>query len=117
MAEEKKTTSSGGMDPKLAALLCWLFAPISSIIFMMLDDMKKDDFVQFNAKESLFYSLAQILLMFGTVLSFIPILGWILGCIIWLAEVALLIGRIIVAVKAYNGEKVVLPVIGDMASK
>lgn len=116
MAEEK-TKSSSGIDPKLAALLSWLFTPITSIIFMVLEDTKNDEFAFFNAKESLFFGIAQFLLVFVGVFSFIPVIGWILGCIVWLAQVAALIGRVVIAVKAYNGEKVVLPVIGDMASK
>ena len=32
---------SPSMDPKLAAALSWFFAPIGSLIFMLLDDFKK----------------------------------------------------------------------------
>lgn len=117
MAEETKVSTSTSMDPKLAALLCWIFAPITSLIFMLMDDMKKDEFIQFNAKESLWYGVAQIVLSFGTFISIIPIIGWMIGCLIAILQIALFIGRIIIAVKAYNGEKVVLPVLGDLASK
>ena len=117
MAEEIKTSSSSSMDPKLAALLCWIFAPLTGLIFMLMDDMKKDEFIMFNAKESLWYGVAQIVLSFSLVLSVIPIIGLLISCVAGILQFAMFIGRIIIGVKAYNGEKVVLPVLGDLASK
>lgn len=117
MAEEKTTSTSSSMDPKLVALLCWIFAPLTSIIFMLLDDTKDDEFIMFNAKESLWYGVAQIVLSFASFIIVIPFIGWVISCIIWLLQIAMFVGRIIIGVKAYNGEKVVLPIIGDMASK
>ena len=71
MAEENKvessapaSASSSGLDPKLAALLSWVFTPVSSIIFMVLDDMKGDDFVQFHAKQSLYWFVVEMVLYF-----------------------------------------------------
>ncbi|MBN2100905.1 DUF4870 domain-containing protein [Candidatus Dojkabacteria bacterium] len=111
MAEK---TSSGGMDPKVAALLCWLFTPLSSLIFMLLEDTKSDEFIQFNAKESLYYGILQIILSLGMIVTPIPIIGWLIGCLVGIANLGLTVGRIIVGIKAYNGEKVVLPVLGNM---
>lgn len=112
MAEKKEESkSSSGMDPKLVALLCWIFAPITSIIFMLIEEMKEDEFIQFNAKESLWYGIANFVLF---AFAIIPCLGAI---IVLLGSIAFLIGRIVIGIKAYNGEKVVLPIIGDMASK
>jgi uncharacterized membrane protein len=118
MAEEKKSAkkqdsqntaskSSAGMDPKVAALLCWLLTPFASLIFMLMDDMKDDDFIQFNAEESLYFGLAQIVLSFA-----LPIPG--IGCVIGLVNVGLFVARIVIAVKAYNGERVEVPVIIDL---
>lgn len=112
MAEKNvENKSSSGIDPKLAALLCWIFTPVSSIVFMLIDETKKDEFIQFNAKESLWYGVANIVMYVFTI---IPCLGWI---VVIIGSIAFLIGRIVIGVKAYNGEKVVLPIIGDMASK
>ncbi len=117
MAEEIKPSTSSSMDPKLAALLCWIFAPLTSLIFMLMDDTKKDEFIMFNAKESLWYGVAQIVLSFASFIMIIPIIGWLISCVIWILQLAMFVGRIIIGVKAYNGEKVVLPVLGDLASK
>jgi uncharacterized membrane protein len=117
MEEEVKASSSSSLDPKLAALLCWIFAPITSLIFMLMDDTKKDEFIMFNAKESLWYGVVQIVLSFSLVVTIIPVIGWLISCVVGIIQFAMMIGRIVIGVKAYNGEKVVLPVLGDIASK
>jgi uncharacterized membrane protein len=110
MAETKATPAKGtGLDPKVTILLCWLLAPITSLIFMLMDDTKKDPNILFNAKESLYYGIANIILF---VFIIIPCIGWIF---VSLGSLAFLVGRILIAVKAYNGEKVVLPLIGKWA--
>lgn len=98
------------MDPKLAAMLSWLFTPITSIIFMVMEDTKKDEFAYFQAKQSLWYGVAQVCLSF---LGIIPIVG----CVIWIVSIVMFIGRIVFAVKTYQGENVELPVLADLARK
>src|SRR4030042_1168348 len=115
MAETTPTKSSG-MDPKLASLLAWIFAPITSVIFMVMDDMKRDEFIQFNAKESLYFFVAEIIIyiIFGVLAT---ISFGILSCLLPILSLADLGIRIYVGVQAYNGKKTVLPVIGPMAEK
>lgn len=109
------TSGKTGMDPKLAGLLSWIFAPVTSIIFMLMEDTKKDEFVLFHAKQSLVYSIAQIILFpIGLVFMFIPVVGVILNCGMWLVHLAFFAGRIYFAIKAYNGEKIAVPLIGGI---
>ncbi len=115
MAETPTQPAKSGLDPKLAAMLSWIFTPITSVIFMSMEDMKKDEFVQFNAKESLYFFLAEIVIwIVATVLSLIPFVGLCLYPLLGLADFGV---RIYMAIQAYNGKKVVLPVIGPMAEK
>lgn len=107
MAEKTKKSSSG-VEPKLAALLSWLFTPISSVIFMVLEDTKDDKFVSYNAKLSLYVGLVQIALF---VLVFIPCLGWV---IVGLGSTLITVMRIVWGVKSYQGEEVQVPVLTDM---
>lgn len=112
---EVKPSSSSGLDPKIVGLLCWLFAPITSLIFMVMEDMKKDDFIQSHAKQSLIVGIVHMVVPVLMFLMFIPVVGWILGCIGWLLSIGLFVLRIVYAVKAYGGEKVSVPLISDMA--
>ncbi|MBN1618603.1 hypothetical protein JW887_04680 [Candidatus Dojkabacteria bacterium] len=106
MAEKKTETNQTkkGMDPKVAGLLAWLFCPISSLIFMLIEDMKQDKTIQHHAKQSLWYGIINIAAM---AIIWVPCIGWLIG-------VAFLVGRLIFAFQAYSGKEVKVPVIGDM---
>jgi uncharacterized membrane protein len=107
---ENKEKASTGLDPKVAGLLCYLLVWITGIIFLILE--KEDKFVRFHAWQSIITFGA--ITIISIILSFIPIVGWILGWIIWVASIIL---WIVLMYKAYQGEKFKLPVIGDIAEK
>jgi uncharacterized membrane protein len=101
MANEKTNApTSIGLDENLAGALAYL--PLIGLIFLFLE--KKSTFVRFHSVQSLLIALVSI------VLSFIPIIGWIASCLI-------LVVMVIGAVKAYNGERFKLPVIGKIAEE
>lgn len=104
MVEEKKATSTG-LSPNTAAALSYVLGWLTGIIFFLLE---KDKFVRFHAMQSI--------VTFGllTIISFVPIIGWVLapflmivGFVLWL----------VLIFKAYQGERFKLPVIGDFAEK
>lgn len=101
------TNNSSGLDPKVAGLLCWLFAPISSVIFLVVE--KNDKSVKFHAWESLVtWGVLLVVYILITVVT--------LGCgsiFAWVIFLLMIVG----AVKAYQGEMWKLPVVGDWAEK
>lgn len=102
MAEEKKPAPTGAPDSKLMAALSYLW--ILSII--MLAIKKDDDFVKFHAKQGL------VIFIFSLI-GIIPFL-WFISWLIWIITVILVI---IGFIKAYNGERFKIPVVGDIANK
>jgi len=106
--EKQPSASTEGIDPKLAALLCYLISIIGGIVFYMIS---KDKFVRFHALQSILLGVACTLL--GVVLGFIPIL-WFFSWLIWPGFVAL---SIVMMVKSYQGAQYKLPLIGDFAEK
>ncbi len=100
---------SAGSDlpPNVAAALSYLFGFISGIVFLLIS---KDKNVRFHAWQSTITSLALVVLNF--VLGFIPFLGLML---IPLVSLGSLILFIVLIVKAYQGEKFKLPIVGDIA--
>jgi uncharacterized membrane protein len=88
------------------ALLAYVFGWITGLIFLLIE--KEDQFVRFHA--------AQSLIIFGgiTVITFIPLLGQLLGLILWPLSLIL---WIVLMVKAYQGEKFMLPVVGEWAEQ
>lgn len=106
----EKTKTSLGMDENLEALLSYVLGWVTGLIFFILE--KESKYVKFHAMQSLITFLALFVLMI--VLSFIPIIGWIINLI--LPFLALILW-ILLMVKAYQGEKFKLPVVGDIAEE
>lgn len=103
-----------GLDPKVVILLCWIFGPLSSIIFIATE--KSDRRIKFHAWESLFWTIAMIAVSF----VLIPILAVVtlgFGTCLYLITPLMFVVNIVAIVKAYNGEDWKLPVIGDLADK
>ena len=89
----------------------------------MVEPYNKDRFIKFHAFQSLFFNIAWVVLMIGMmiigiVLGFIPVIGWILDILLWLAIVLGGFGLwLFTMYKAYNNEKFMLPVIGKLADQ
>ena len=90
-------------DDKLWALLSWIFAPIVPIIVLLLEDKKARPFIKYNAVQALVLSVVGYVV--SSVLSFV-----VIGCFIGLA---VLIYIIYLAIQAYQGKWVTVPVITD----
>ena len=114
--------SSTGMQPNVAALLCYVLGWITGLIFFLIE--KENKFVRFHAAQSLVVfgalTVLQIALgIFSGILVAIhlyvlvpvftllyPLIG-LVGLILW----------ILLMVKAFQGEMFKLPIAGDMAEK
>lgn len=103
MAEEKKAT---GLKKNVAAALCYAAGWVTGLIFLLIE--KKDETIRFHA--------AQSIIVFGglTILSMVPVLGWILSP---LAMIAGFILWLVLIFKAYQGEKFEVPVVAQWAKK
>jgi uncharacterized membrane protein len=119
------TAKSGtGLDPNVAGFLCYLAGWITGLIFYLTE--KENDYVRFHAMQSIIFSVGLFVVYIGlvivqTILSFIPYIGWLISLVLTLAWVVVGIGAfvfwIILMIKAYQGERYKLPVLGDMAEK
>jgi len=99
-----------GLDPKLGGLLCYLLGAITGIVFLILE--KEDDFVRFHAYQSTatFGGLFVLSVVFGW-------LPWVGGLGQALIGPVALILWIVLMVKAFQGERFKLPVVGDWAEE
>jgi uncharacterized membrane protein len=112
-----------GMTDNLAGALCYLFGFITGILFLVLAPYNQNRDIRFHAFQSIFFNIAwfalwivvSIVILFFHLIPFLGlfvsmVLRFILGLggfIVWLYMMF----------KTYNGEKVVLPVIGPLADK
>ncbi len=108
--KEEKIKTSLGLQENIEALLCYLFTWITGLIFFLLE--KKSKFVKFHAMQSIITFLSLTIISF--IFSWIPLIGWVISGLIGLISLVL---WIILMIKAYQGEKYKLPIIGDTAEK
>ena len=104
-------TTSTGLSPNVAGLLCYIGGWISGIVFLIIE--QRNSWVRFHA--------AQSIIVFGTlnlawaVLGWIPVIGhFIFSPVIWLLSIIL---WIILMIKAYNGERYRVAWAGDIADR
>jgi uncharacterized membrane protein len=112
-----------GMSENLAGALCYLFGFITGILFLVLAPYNQDRNVRFHAFQSIFLNIALIALWIVVTIvlipfHYIPFLGFFISFVL---QFVLWIGSLIVWLymlfKTYNGEKIVLPVVGPLAEK
>jgi uncharacterized membrane protein len=123
--------SGTGLEPNIAATLSYVLTWITGIIFLMVE---KDDYVRFHARQAIVFGVATTVIwialslifpIFIRVFSFMPFLGGpiaaLLSVLVWLVWLVLSAGFLIIwivlMIKAYQGERYVLPVIGEFARK
>ena len=105
-----KGKTASGLDENLAGLLCYVFGFITGVIFLLIE--KDNRFVRFHALQSIFVSVAIFVL--NIALNLIPFLGFLLSSLLMIAA---LVVWIVLMVKAYQGQRFKLPIIGDMVEK
>lgn len=103
MAEGKYTF---GLDKNIACALTYVLGWVTGLVFFLAE--KKDRDIRFHA--------AQSIITFGvlTILSMVPIVGWMLSPFVFLVG---LVVWVVLLVKAYQGARFKLPVIGNLAEK
>ncbi|MCX5997819.1 MAG: DUF4870 domain-containing protein [Chloroflexi bacterium] len=102
--------SSTGLEENVAGLLCYILGWVSGLVFFLIE--KDSKFVKFHAMQSIITFVALMIIMW--IANVIPLIGWLIGGLVGLLALVL---WIILMIKAYQGEKFKLPVIGDLAEK
>ena len=115
---------AGGLADNIAGLLC--YSPVgllADIIFLVAEPYNRNRFIRFHAFQSLFcalgvFAIAICLMILGMVLAIIPVIGWIISLLLW---VAFMFGNlalwIMMMIKAYQMQMTKLPFVGDLAMK
>ncbi len=98
-----------GLEPRVAALLCYLAGWVSGIVFLVLE--QRDRYVRYHALQSII--VFGTLNVAGVLLSYVPVIGNFLGAIIGVLALVL---WIVLMVKSYQGERYRIPVAGDIAA-
>jgi len=86
-------------DDKLWALLGWII-PLIALIALLMEEKKGRPFIKYNAMQAVIVGVIIILL------TFVPVIGWIL-------EIALWVYAIVLGIQSYKGEWVTVPALTD----
>jgi uncharacterized membrane protein len=106
---KKKVTQGTGLEPNVAGLLCYVAGWVSGLVFLLLEP--KDKFVRFHAIQSIIVFGAINLAYF--IVFRIPYI-WVIGWVFWAFGVVL---WIVLMIRAYQGDKLKMPIAGDYAEK
>lgn len=110
------TIDASGIPANIASALCYILPIICPIVFLVAEPFKRDRKIRFDAFQSIFltvfFIVAQIVLSIMWSISFN--IGFLFAQLVHLAELILVI---FLAFKAFQNQKVVLPMIGDLAEK
>jgi len=101
--------SSGGMAPNIAGALAYF--PIIAIIWLVMEPYNKDRFIRFHSFQSLALAVCSIGLSIVLVVTIIGIF------VMPLVQLGWFVVAVIGAIKAYNNDKLTLPLIGPWSAK
>jgi uncharacterized membrane protein len=112
--------AAAGMTDNVAGALCYVLGLITGIVVLVLAPYNQNKFVRFHAFQSILFHVAFIgIWILETILAMMMPWGlsMVMSMIGLLITLAALGGWILLIVKAYQGERFKLPVIGDLAEK
>jgi uncharacterized membrane protein len=107
------SSPAAGISDNVASALCYVLGFITGVLFLVLSPYNQNRVIRFHAFQAIFLHLATIVISFavpfifqGASMFFAPLL--------WLGLFAL---WLYVILKAYQGQKFAIPVIGPLAEK
>jgi uncharacterized membrane protein len=107
------------MEENLAAALCYI--PVIGLIFLLMPPYNQNRTIRFHAWQSILYCAAWFVIVIGMgILHVILAVGgmWAFWNLLSrLVELALFLGLVFAAVKAYQRERLFLPIIGPIAER
>jgi uncharacterized membrane protein len=108
------TPTQSGLSETAAGALAYVTI-IPSILFLVMEPYNRSPFVKFHCWQNIFLCIGCIAVwLVAMVMVFIPFLGFLIDVVLWLGIVAL---WIVCVVKASQGQKFMIPVIGPLAEK
>ena len=103
-----------GMEENVAAALAYI--PIVGLIFLLIEPYNKNKTIRFHSFQSIFYCIAWVVVSsaMGILLFAMP---YGMRMISSLVHLALFAGWVLMAVKAFQKDRFVMPIIGPIAEK
>ena len=106
-----------GMSDNVASALCYVLGLVTGILFLVLAPYNQNKTIRFHAFQSIFLNVAWIVIWFGLSIVLRGILGLLALFLVPLIGLCFFVLWLYLIIKAYQGRKVVLPVIGPLAEQ
>jgi uncharacterized membrane protein len=112
--------SAAGLQDNVAGALCYVLGLITGVLFLVLEPYNKNRNIRFHAFQSIFLHVGVIVIWIaltaiGVVMG--SFLGLLLVPLHFIFGIGSLVLWILLLVKTFNGQKLVLPIIGPIAEK
>ena len=108
------SASAPGMTDNVAGMVAY-FTFIPAIIFLVVEPYNKSRFIRFHSFQCIFLFLASAIAHFA--IGLIPFMYFLTYRLQELVSLATLVLLILLALKANQGQRYKLPVLGDLAEK
>jgi uncharacterized membrane protein len=111
---------AAGLQENVASALCYLLGLLTGILFLVLAPYNQNKTIRFHAFQAIFAHLAVIVafIVINILVGALSLFGGFFAIALWpILSLACLCGWVFLMYKAYNNEKIVLPVIGPLAEK
>jgi len=105
--------SAAGLPEATASALCYVLGFVTGIIFLVLEPYNKNKVIRFHAFQSIFLCVGALIVLWALRI----ILPWSMWPLLGLLDLAFFVLWIVMLIQTFQGKKVVLPVIGDLAAK
>lgn len=121
MATTPNPAANSGLSDNVASLLGYIF-PVN-VIFLLIEPFKNSRIVRFHCWQGILFAIASIVIqfaltIFSMILAFVSgALAGIFSLVTMAVSLGILVVWILLLVRAYQGQKWVLPVIGPLAEK
>ena len=111
-------SNPSGLSDNAAGGLAYITI-IPAIVFLVIAPFKESAFVRFHAWQSIFFFVAWAVIdiLVGLVQNLVPSTVFLTLTVLQLVGLALFVVWIYVFVSAFNGKRIKLPILGDLAEK
>jgi uncharacterized membrane protein len=104
------TPVAGGLTDNVAGALAYITI-IPAIVFLLIEPYNRNRFVRFHAFQSIFVWIGI------AIIHWLFTILWFLFFIWGIIDIAIFVLLLVLVLKAYQGQKWKLPVLGDLAEK
>ena len=107
-----------GLTDNVAGALCYALGLITGILFLVLAPYNQNPKIRFHAFQSIFYSVAFIAVRMVFWMIALVSGGWLLVFpVFMLLGLGFFVLWLVLIIKAYQDQKLVLPIIGPLAQQ